>query len=159
MPQFILASGQLVQGIQGAQLLIPTYRHADDFDHPCEPRDQRTDGEPSFEQRPGSNYYPRQSADTGATAPSADAGQRNGHSALSWPRTGPQFPGSLSTSSAEQRLGSPDAPAAAERHASAATTAPAATATTAPTAPAAATPATPTATAAAAATTAATAAA
>lgn len=24
MPQFILASGQLVQGIQGAQLLIPT---------------------------------------------------------------------------------------------------------------------------------------
>lgn len=31
MPQFILASGQLVQGIQGAQLLIPTPQGETDF--------------------------------------------------------------------------------------------------------------------------------
>lgn len=31
MPQFILASGQLVQGIQGAQLLIPTSQGKIDF--------------------------------------------------------------------------------------------------------------------------------
>lgn len=31
MPQLILASGQLVQGIQGAQLLIPTSQGTDIF--------------------------------------------------------------------------------------------------------------------------------
>lgn len=67
MPQFILASGQLVQGIQGAQLLIPTsqgmwvvgdgpreppsteslifrYSHTDNPDDTCKPRDWQSNG-------------------------------------------------------------------------------------------------------------------
>jgi class 6 POU domain transcription factor len=35
MPQFILASGQLVQGIQGAQLLIPTSQGMVHITHFC----------------------------------------------------------------------------------------------------------------------------